>query len=291
MSKTTKIIAALGVVAGLGVAALPAFTYASEAVDGYVEVDVRVEDAIAMTIVGNNDDSEYYGTEASVSYDAVTPEEDQVGNPQNPHDLGWYERSGDGETIPYSYTLSNDSTVDGNKTYYARTATPGSYASVDTFSPSGAAGSTIDTHPTPATAVEGTSSSYISLLPNAVKIGNSENNFRSTITVYTNNASGYDLTLIDEDDDNDLVKESDVTIPATAATTLSAGTAAWGYRVSGDTDWLAVPEEGDTAATIDTLGTKTTGGRQVIVEYGVATAADQATGLYSDTIIYTATTK
>lgn len=54
MSKTTKVIAALGVVAGLGVAALPAFTYAAE-VAGQVQIDVVVPDAIAMTIEGNND--------------------------------------------------------------------------------------------------------------------------------------------------------------------------------------------------------------------------------------------
>lgn len=54
MSKTTKIIAALGVVAGLGVAALPAFTYAAE-VAGSADVYVEVEPAIAMTITGNND--------------------------------------------------------------------------------------------------------------------------------------------------------------------------------------------------------------------------------------------
>ena len=59
MSKTTKIIAALGVVAGLGVAALPAFTYATSSVQGQVEVEVDVASAIAMTIRGNND---YDGT-------------------------------------------------------------------------------------------------------------------------------------------------------------------------------------------------------------------------------------
>ena len=54
MSKTTKIIAALGVVAGLGVAALPAFTYATS-VSGNADVIVEVGDAIAMSIVGNQD--------------------------------------------------------------------------------------------------------------------------------------------------------------------------------------------------------------------------------------------
>ena len=56
MSKTTKIIAALGVVAGLGVAALPAFTYATQqTVAGDVQLSVDVSEAIAMTIKGNEE--------------------------------------------------------------------------------------------------------------------------------------------------------------------------------------------------------------------------------------------
>ena len=61
MSKTTKIIAALGVVAGLGVAALPAFTYATASVDGDAEVIVEVASAISLSIAGNNDEATGYG--------------------------------------------------------------------------------------------------------------------------------------------------------------------------------------------------------------------------------------
>ena len=70
MSKTTKIIAALGVAAGLGVAALPAFSYA-DSVAGQVDVDVEVGSAIAMTIVGNNDDNQAYNTGATQAYISV----------------------------------------------------------------------------------------------------------------------------------------------------------------------------------------------------------------------------
>ena len=55
--KSTKIIAVAGVVAGLGVAALPALTFASETVRGEVELTASVSDAIAMTITGNGDGS------------------------------------------------------------------------------------------------------------------------------------------------------------------------------------------------------------------------------------------
>lgn len=271
MSKSTKIIAALGVVAGLGVAALPAFTYAAETT-GDVEVDVEVESAIAMTITGNNDDGSHYNGGVAFSYSAVS-------NPTgDPSAQGWYEED-NGE-----YTLSEDTTVDGSKTYYIRVA---HFNPVDNSDPAGLV--RVDGHA--AATIDGTSSSYISLLPNATAIGDSSNNFRSTITVYTNNATGYDLTLLDGDTDNDLVNSNGATIDATSATTLTAGTAAWGYRVSGDTDWLAVPISTDPAAPIATLSTKTSGGDTTIVEYGVATAADQATGVYADTIVYTATTK
>lgn len=48
-----------------------------------------------------------------VSYDAVTP----VGT-ENPSEEGWYERSGSAGS--YVYTLSTDTTVDAQKTYYAK---------------------------------------------------------------------------------------------------------------------------------------------------------------------------
>ena len=113
--------------------------------------------------------------------------------------------------------------------------------------------------------------------------------FKSTITIYTNNASGYSLTMKDGDTNNALVNGSN-SIPATSATTLSEGTAAWGYRVGTSGNWLAVPISTDTAATIGSENVKTDDGTEYTVEYGVATAGDQATGVYTDTIIYTATT-
>ena len=71
MSKTTKIIAALGVVAGLGVAALPAFTYAAQ-VSGNADVIVDVQSAIAMTIEGNNDTATGYGVAKAKNPGTIT---------------------------------------------------------------------------------------------------------------------------------------------------------------------------------------------------------------------------
>ncbi len=164
----------------------------------------------------------------------------------------------------------------------------GTHGAIDVFNPAEAASSSIDGHTTPATATTTTSSSAWQILPNAVKEGGA---FKSTVTVYTNSVSGYTLTVKDSDTTTDLTGTMTDTIPATSATTLTAGTAAWGYRVGTTGDWLAMPASTATAASIGSEDVKTSNGTEYVVEYGVATAADQETGIYSDTIIYTATTK
>lgn len=297
MSKTTKIIAALGVVAGLGVAALPAFTYATNpaSTTGNVEVDVEVLPAIAMTISGNNDNGEHYNPAgATYTYTAVT------GPEGNPSAQGWYEEDG-GE-----YTLSGDTTVDSGKTYYKRTSNY--FNPVDSFNPTDAHDSTIDGHPTPAASITALSSSYTSLLPNSIVNGSAGNGFRSTITVYTNANAGYTLSVKDTDSTlalTQITTGTPDTIPAAAS--ISAGAnAGWNFDVTRlgteeggtwaptatgtDTDELTAQVISATDAQIDSLPTKTSGGRVTVVDYNVATRADQSTGIYTDTIIYTATT-
>lgn len=244
MSKTTKIIAALGVVAGLGVAALPAFTYAQASVKGQVVVGADVQPAIAMTITGNND------------------------------------------------------------------GTGKDYAGVDTFTPSDS-GQYIGSYDTTGkTAYDAsslqTSGSKTTILPNSLVEGDltpsTGNGFGSTITVYTND-SGYTLTIQDLDDDNSLTHNSDV-IPAVGTVTptpntLTAGSAAWGYKGGLITSWSAVPID-DSATTSGTPTPATTikngsgatllSGDTTEVLYAVSTSATQPTGLYTDTIVYTATT-
>jgi len=290
MSKTTKIIAALGVVAGLGVAALPAFTYATETVTGDVEVDVEILPAIAMTIAGNNDDGSVvpFG-ETRYTYTAVTPE-----GSENPSEEGWYVENGD------SYTLSVDTTVQGGTTYYTRSSRS-SYNAVNAFSPAGAASSTIDIHPTPATSVNALSSSAWKMLPNAVVNGNDDNNFKSTINVYTNATGGYNLSIKDADAVLALTRDGSgeqPTIPAgiesEGSFTLTAGTGAWGYVVdtaSGDGTGYKAITASDVQIKQQSAPTSAEENRKTTVYYGVATEADQATGTYRDTIVYTATTR
>ena len=62
-----------------------------------------------------------YGTDGEVTYTAATP----VGT-ENPSEEGWYERSGSAE--PYTYTLTTDTTVDSQKTYYVKSEGAGTTA-------------------------------------------------------------------------------------------------------------------------------------------------------------------
>lgn len=62
-----------------------------------------------------------YGTDGEVTYTAATP----VGT-ENPSEEGWYERSGSAE--PYTYTLTADTTVDAQKTYYVKSEGAGTTA-------------------------------------------------------------------------------------------------------------------------------------------------------------------
>ncbi len=62
-----------------------------------------------------------YGTDGETTYTAATP----VGT-ENPSEEGWYERSGSAE--PYVYTLTTDTTVDTEKTYYVKSVGTGTEA-------------------------------------------------------------------------------------------------------------------------------------------------------------------
>ena len=62
-----------------------------------------------------------YGTDGETTYTEATP----VGS-ENPSEEGWYERSGSAE--PYVYTLTADTTVDAEKTYYVKSEGTGTTA-------------------------------------------------------------------------------------------------------------------------------------------------------------------
>lgn len=236
MSKSTKVIAALGVVAGLGVAALPAMTYAIST-DGAVKLEVEIEPAIAISI----------------------------------------ESSPTSSTVATSTGVYYNSTPAGAQANWNITGTP--YAAKD--------GTT--------NLFTNWSSAKVSMTQNSAN-----RDMQSIVKVYTNNAGGYDLNLADEDSDNSLRLDASNEIPAiSAAGAISGGTAAWGYHlvgasetIDGNTSYSPVPISTGTAATVGTQAAPSAStGDTYTVNYGVATAAVQATGTYSDVIVYTATTK
>ena len=128
----------------------------------------------------------------------------------------------------------------------------------------------------------------------------------STITVSTNDVGGYTLTLIDADEVTDLATPLGETISAinSKPAAASAATPNPGWAVSiGDTDvWQQMPN-GASANGLVAAGTAITVtnytpdpaaptvNHQSTVHYGVAATADQPVGTYSDTVVYTATTK
>ncbi|MBR2588887.1 hypothetical protein IKE84_00905 [Candidatus Saccharibacteria bacterium] len=304
MSKSTKIIAALGLAAGLGVASIPVATFALPstepyAVDGNVDLYVEIPTAIAMTIKGNNDDDSLY-------------EEQGVTHVSN--------------TASTGYNVNGINVYDG-------------YATDDTQTPAAHADTgTVDGHQVTDTDATNhilnktgslRSSSYAFLDQNQFTVGTldgtgTNGGFKSTIKVYTNNGTGYNLNASgvrpaasETAVAPDLTMTSGTntyTIPAAAITGTQTGgvyTSGWGYKVvkyqaegvnvddeaSGaaqvtDAAFSAMPAyNATTANTIDSLDSATSDGRETVVLYGVQTAPDQAAGVYKTTLLYTATTK
>lgn len=81
----------------------------------YEDVDVTTGD-MPGSVVTKGEVYEDRLPVTSVSYDAVTPE-----SGDNPSEEGWYERSGSAGS--YVYTLTTDTTVDSEKTYYEQVVT------------------------------------------------------------------------------------------------------------------------------------------------------------------------
>ena len=248
MSKSTKIIAALGVVAGIGAAALPMASYATQSVNGNVDLYVEVPEAIAMTIVGNNDD-----------------------------------------------------TATQDQTYTTDPVTTG----VDNYQPSGFE-SAIDGHTLPAS-ITTASSSYVQVKQNAANLTTALSN----IAIYTNAAAGYDLSVYANGADADL-HNGDYTIAAVAGEPTVSTNVGWAFKVAdnhqgnankgtinSDTEgstynyanWSQMAAGSNNALTLVSSEEATSNGDEFTVNYGVATAADQAAGVYSTQLVYTATTK
>ena len=82
----------------------------------YEDVDVTVGNMPGSVVTGNAEVYEDRLAATGESYDAASP-----AGTENPSAEGWYERSGSAGS--YVYTLTTDTTVDSEKTYYAKTVT------------------------------------------------------------------------------------------------------------------------------------------------------------------------
>ena len=128
-----------------------------------------------------------------------------------------------------------------------------------------------------------------------------------TVTVSTNNTSGYALSLADADAVTNLVSGGNniAAHSGTHASPTALTGNSWGYAVAGGTfdssyspaesnngsstsKWAGMPASGS-GDTIKTTGT-TASGDTTTVWYGVRATSAQPNGTYSDTVTYTATT-
>ena len=80
----------------------------------YEDVDVTVGNMPGSVVTGDAEIYEDRLAPTSESYSAVTPT-----GTENPSEEGWYERSGSAGS--YVYTLTTDTEVNSEKTYYAKT--------------------------------------------------------------------------------------------------------------------------------------------------------------------------
>ena len=119
------------------------------------------------------------------------------------------------------------------------------------------------------------------------------------IKVTTNSLAGYNLTMIDSDDDNSLSTTGGDTIAAINTTPVAGTAPGWAVSIDGGTTWQQVPaahnaqSQPNTPITIKSPGTSSSvyTNDPSTVNYGVATSTSQAAGVYTDTVTFTATAK
>jgi hypothetical protein len=115
------------------------------------------------------------------------------------------------------------------------------------------------------------------------------------ITVNTNVTAGFDLTMKDYDTNTNLQTTSNDTIATINSEPVGGSNPGWAVKIDNVNTWHAVPASN--AVTPLTIKTHQPNPAAVSVNvqsrvtYGVAASSSQATGTYTDTIVYTATTR
>ena len=145
----------------------------------------------------------------------------------------------------------------------------------------------------------------ISLTPTGTGVVSSASD---TVTVATNNTTGYNLTLADGDANTNLVNGANnlAAHNGTFAAPTALAVNTWGYRVvsaggfgasaysaetnagSSTSTWAGIPASGSAQQLKST--SSTTAGDATTVWYGVKVDTSKPNGVYSDQVTYTATT-
>lgn len=115
------------------------------------------------------------------------------------------------------------------------------------------------------------------------------------VTVSSNSEIGYDLTIKSATSETALVTPSGAKIPADA--NIAAGTSAWAYRLAGETegtygDWTAITASpvNILSHTADAANTGAMTGTTK-VNFGASASGTQQEGIYTGTVVFTATVK
>lgn len=143
------------------------------------------------------------------------------------------------------------------------------------------------------------SSAHTTILPSADNLDTSQEatditDMSTTISVSTNSPDGYVLTLADSDNNASLQTSGGATISPISSQPAGGSNPGWAVQVSGQSTWQAVPTQ--SSGNTITVKNYTPSPKAVTnndtskVYYGVAASNSQATGVYTDTVTYTATT-
>ena len=115
------------------------------------------------------------------------------------------------------------------------------------------------------------------------------------ITVNTNVTSGFNLTMKDSDTNTNLQTTNDDTIAAISSLPVGGTNPGWAVKIDDQTSWNAVPaSDAVSPLTIKTHQPNPAAvsvNVQSRVTYGVAASNLQPSGTYTDTVVYTATTR
>lgn len=115
------------------------------------------------------------------------------------------------------------------------------------------------------------------------------------ITVNTNVLNGFNLTMKDSDNNTNLQTTNNDTIATISSEPVGGSNPGWAVKIDSQSSWNAVPAAN--AASPLTIKTHQPNPAAVSVNvqstvtYGVAASSSQPSGTYTDTIVYTATTR